>query len=189
MTAPGRALCAQRRRRRRSTSLAFMHSNLPMSPSLPVWADDAMGSPDAVPIELASVGARVQFVLQTTAFQLVQGGALGGLFGFLSGAFSKRSLGIALSEARTNARSWGGISATYAGLQAASYAIRKKEDRVNSIVGACGSGAVFSANGGPRAALQGCVSFAAISFLIEAMLMPKEEQMVEETDPAVILKK
>ncbi len=139
-------------------------------------------------MELMSAGARAQYVVTTTARQLVSGMLFGGFFGLIAGAWSKRSLGGALAEARSSGRSWGSISAIYSGLHAASYAIRKKDDRMNTIIGACGSGAYFS-NGGPRGALQGCVTFAAMSFLIEAMIAPKEQEVVEETDPAVILKK
>ncbi len=81
----------------------------------------------------------------------------------------------------------GSISAMYIGTHAALFAMRKKDNRMNTIIGACDSGAYFS-NGRLRAALQGCVTFAAVMvFLVVAMLAPKEQQMVEETDRVVIL--
>lgn len=147
------------------------------------------GVHETIPIELQGASARAMYVVEKAASNLATGAIFGGLFGLISGGFSKRSLQGALTEARTNGRSWASISATYAGLQAASLAIRRKDDRVNNVVGACGSGAAFAAHGGPAAALQGCVSFAAISYLIEAMTTPKEEAAQPPNDAAILNKK
>lgn len=79
------------------------------------------------------------------------------------------------------------ISAVYAGLQTASKVIRNREDRFNSVVGACGSGAAFSAKGGPRAAAQGCVSFAALSYIIDMLTGPKQPDNL--SDEAILNKR
>lgn len=92
-----------------------------------------------------------------------------------------------------NGRSWGGISAIYAGLQTASKVVRDKDDRFNSVVGACGSGAVFSMKNGPRGAAQGCVSFAALSYLIDVLASPKDARNSPDgagmSDEAVLRKR
>lgn len=85
--------------------------------------------------------------------------------------------------------SWGGISGIYAGLQTASRVIRNKDDRVNNVVGACGSGAVFSLKNGPRAAAQGCVSFAALSYMIDVFTTPKDVAKEGMSDEDVLRKK
>lgn len=198
-------VCARRRRPGNSLqgTLAFMHLDLPLAPASAAWATStttAGNIPETVPVpvELLGAGARAMHVVEVTSRNLVQGALFGGVFGLISGAWSTKTFGGAWKEARTNGRSWGAISAVYAGVQAASLAIRKKDDRFNSVVGACGSGATFSAPQGPRAALQGCVSFAAISYLIEVVTTPKEEEDEKingklaknsSDDPAVILKK
>ncbi len=50
-----------------------MHWSLSMAPSSYVWANYTIGHPEAIPIELMSAGARVLYVLTTTARQLVSG--------------------------------------------------------------------------------------------------------------------
>lgn len=121
----------------------------------------------------------MQVALATTS-NLFNGAIFGALFGFVSGAWSSRSLRGAGAEARSNARSWAVISAVYAGLQTAAKVVRGKEDRYNAIIGACGSGAVFSAKAGPRAAAQGCVSFAALSYLIDTFASPSAPPTSDE---------
>ncbi len=59
---------------------------------------------------------------------------------------------------------------------------------MNMIIEAYGFDA-YSSNGGSCAALKGCVTVAAMLFLIKAILAPNEQEVVEEADPAVILKK
>lgn len=203
-----RGVCARRRRPQNSV-IGFMHLDLPLAPASSAWATSTTtaGSvlevpesvPEPIPVELLGAGARAMHVVEVASRNLVQGALFGGVFGLISGGWSTKSFGGAWKEARANGRSWGAISAVYAGVQAASLAIRRKDDRINSVVGACGSGATFSAAQGPRAALQGCVSFAAISYLIEALTTPKEEdEQIDNKnsnsnknsdDPAVILKK
>ncbi|KAI0566989.1 Tim17-domain containing protein [Gracilaria domingensis] len=92
----------------------------------------------------------------------------------------------AFAEAGNNLRSWAAISAVYAGLQTASKVIRNKDDRYNSVIGACGSGATFYVRSGPRAAAQGCVTFAALSYLIDALVVPKEDP---NSDEAILRKR
>lgn len=105
----------------------------------------------------------------------------------MSGVWSTRSIRAALVEARTNGKSWAGISALYAGLQTAAKVIRRKDDRYNAMIGACGSGAAFTASKGPAAAAQGCVSFAALGYLIDALSTPKQED--DQSDEAILNKK
>lgn len=138
-----------------------------------------------------SAGERIMDVAVATTSSLLNGGIFGGLFGLVSGAWSTRSFAGAFGEARTNGVSWGGISGIYAGLQTASRVVRNKDDRVNNVVGACGSGAVFSLKNGPRAAAQGCVSFAALSYLIDVFTTPKDvgKEADALSDAAVLRKK
>lgn len=189
-----RALCARRRYPRNSAlSAGFLH----FSPPTPVFAGAAAtpleGAPGgaAVPLELLRPAERAAQVALMTGANLVNGALLGGVFGLLAGGWSKRTFAGAFAEMRTNARTWGFISGTYAGLQMSARAIRGVDDRFNAVIGACGSGAAFSSKNGPRAALQGCVSFAAFSFLIDVMTTPKEAEVGKE-DPMsaeVILRK
>lgn len=135
-------------------------------------------APPAVPGTKAlhdlSATERVVDVAVAATSNLLNGGIFGAFFGLISGGWTTRSLAGAFSEARVNGKSWGGISCIYAGLQTASRVVRNKDDRFNNVVGACGSGAVFSAKSGPRAAAQGCISFAALSYLIDVFTTPKD---------------
>lgn len=135
---------------------------------------------------------RVVDVAVAATSNLLNGGIFGAFFGLVSGGWTTRSLGGAFSEAKVNGKSWGGISCIYAGLQTASRVVRNKDDRMNNVVGACGSGAVFSAKNGPRAAAQGCVSFAALSYLIDVFTTPKDSPGPDGaglSDEAVLRKK
>jgi hypothetical protein len=135
-------------------------------------------APPAVPGAKAlhdlTAAERAVDVAVAAVSNLLNGGIFGAFFGLISGAWTHRSLAGALGEAKVNGKSWGGISGIYAGLQTASRVIRNKDDRFNNVVGACGSGAVFSAKQGPRAAAQGCVSFAALSYMIDVFTAPKD---------------
>jgi hypothetical protein len=117
------------------------------------------------------------------------------LNGAVSGAWTTRSAAGALAEAKSNGQSWGGISGIYAGLQTLARVVRNTDDRWNNVLGACGSGAVFSIKQGPRAAAQGCVSFAGLSYLIDVFASPKDAEDVDTTngkglsDEAVLRKK
>eukprot|EP00871_Galdieria_phlegrea_P004944 jgi/Galph1/5450/GphlegSOOS_G4075.1 len=113
-------------------------------------------------------------VASATGLSFANGAFMGGLFGLVQGGISSKSFGGAFKEAVISGRTWGGISAVYACLQSASKVIRGRDDKYNNVVGACGSGAFFSWNGGLRAALQGCISFALFSYLIDMFLSPKE---------------
>lgn len=177
------SLCAQRPHSRRSPTLAFasaaLAANTTLNPNLP---------PSPIPLQDLGPSERVVEVVLATTSNLLNGAIFGALFGFVSGVWSTRSLRGAFAEARNNGRSWGAISGVYAGLQTASKVVRNREDRFNSVVGACGSGAAFTAKSGPRAAAQGCVSFAALSYLID---MLTSGQMKEDptSDEAILRKK
>lgn len=127
-------------------------------------------------------------MLATTS-NLLNGAIFGALFGFVSGVWSTRSLRGALVEARNNGRSWGAISGVYAGLQTAAKVVRNREDRFNAVVGACGSGAAFTAKAGPRAAMQGCVSFAALSYVIDMLTSGQGKGEDPMSDEAILRKK
>lgn len=171
---------------RRSSRYAFIEVPYPHV------VQAAPGPQDAGPLleDLNGVDRAIHVIVVTTS-NLINGAVFGAIFGLISGAWSKRSFAGALTEAKANGRSWGAISGMYAGLQTASRVIRNRDDRWNSVVGACGSGAAFTAKGGPRAAFQGCVSFAALSYLIDAFTTPKEEDTSNEDpmSPEVILRK
>lgn len=151
------------------------------------------GAPAAVPnagpkplLELTPAERVIDVVVATTS-NLLNGCIFGGFFGFVSGVWSTRSVRAAFIEARTTGKSWAGISALYAGLQTAAKVIRRKDDRYNAMIGACGSGAAFTANKGPAAAAQGCVSFAALGYLIDTLSTPKTDD--DQSDEAILNKK
>lgn len=141
--------------------------------------------------ELTPFERLVDVALATTS-NLLNGAIFGALFGLVSGAWTHRSFAGAFSEAKMNGRSWGGISGIYAGLQTLARVVRNTDDRFNNVIGACGSGAVFTAKSGPRAAAQGCVSFAALSYLIDVFTAPKDGQETSDqralSDEAVLRK-
>lgn len=55
-----------------------------------------------------------------------------------------------------------------------------KDDKYNNVLGACGSGALFSASSGPQAAIRGCASFALFSYVIESFLVQPDSRSDEE---------
>lgn len=148
-------------------------------------------SPSAYPpfapasVSMMSPAERVVHVFVATTSNLINGAIIGAVFGFISGVWSTRSLKGAFGEARGMAKSWAGISAIYAGLQTTAKVIRGRDDRYNALIGACGSGAAFQAHGGPSAAAQGCVSFAALSYLIDSLTAPKQD---DQSDEAILNK-
>ena len=162
------------------------------APALGASGGEVSPTPTLAPLEdLNAIEKSVQ-VLVVSVSNLFNGAVFGAFFGAISGAWTRRSFHGALGEARVNALSWGGISAVYAGLQMASRVIRNKDDRINSVVGACGAGATFTAKSGPTAALQGCVSFAALSYLLDAIITPKEADLDTEkkdSDEAILRKR
>lgn len=60
---------------------------------------------------------KVFTVLVMTVSSLANGGIMGGLFGFVSGGWTTRTVAGAWTNAKTNALSLGGLSAAYTGLQ------------------------------------------------------------------------
>lgn len=138
------------------------------------------------PVSLMTPAERVVHVFVATTSNLINGFFIGSIFGFFSGAWGTRSFGGAFREAKTMGKSWAGISAIYAGLQTAAKVIRGKDDRYNALVGACGSGAAFQAHAGPASAAQGCVSFAALSYLIDSLTAPKQD---DQSDEAILNKR
>lgn len=164
---------------------------LAFSPS-PAYASSKGGNPPPMapglrPVQSLTTGERAAEVAVATTSSLINGAVIGAIFGLISGGWNTRSLGGAFAEARTNARSWALISAVYAGLQTAAKVVRNREDRFNSVIGACGSGATLTAKGGPSAALQGCASVAALSYLIETFTAPHKED--KNSDEAILRKR
>jgi hypothetical protein len=144
----------------------------------PLLAAAAPPAPAALPgakklQDLTAVERAVDVAVSATS-SLLNGAIFGAFFGLVSGAWSTRSGAGALAEARANGQSWGGISGIYAGLQTLARVVRNTDDRWNNVLGACGSGAAFSIKQGPRAAAQGCVSFAGLSYLIDVFTSPKD---------------
>lgn len=172
------------RPRTRHLPLAFvsapLSANATQDPSL---------SPKPIPLQSLGPTERTVEVVIATTSNLLNGAIFGALFGFISGAWSTRSFSGALREARNNGKSWALISGVYAGLQTFSKVVRNREDRYNAVIGACGSGAAFTAKGGPKAALQGCVSFAALSYLIDMLAGGGLQPQKELTDEQILRKK
>ncbi|KAJ8903949.1 hypothetical protein NDN08_000480 [Rhodosorus marinus] len=116
-----------------------------------------------------------------TATSFLNGAVIGGIFGFVSGAWSERTLQAAWANAKQNGGTWGSLGAAYSGLQTLARVAREKSDKYNSVIGACGSGALFSAPQGPQAAIRGCASFAMFSYLFETVVGHQpQERILEE---------
>ncbi|PXF42652.1 Mitochondrial import inner membrane translocase subunit TIM22-2 [Gracilariopsis chorda] len=162
----------------RRTRLAFI-STLATTP--------APNLPQSLSLNALTPSERLLEVLLATSSSMLNGAVFGAIFGFFSGLWTNRgAFRPALSEAGANLRSWGAISAVYAALQTASKVIRNRDDRFNSVIGACGSGATFYLRSGPRAAAQGCVTFAALSYVIDALVVPKDDP---DSDEAILRKR
>ncbi|KAA8492460.1 Mitochondrial import inner membrane translocase subunit TIM22-3 [Porphyridium purpureum] len=123
-----------------------------------------------------SIQVRILDTAQAGLTSFVNGGLFGAIFGFVSGLASKRNLKLALGEARSSGISWGGIGALYAGIQTAAKNIRGVDDTWNTVLGACGSGVYLSWGQGGRSMAQGCVSFAAFTYVVEKYLYPRNQQ-------------
>lgn len=136
---------------------------------------------------VSPVAARVKEVFTTATSSALSGSIFGLLFGLVSGTVGRKGVGPTFAAAQAQARSWGGVSAVYSGLQTAAKVARAKNDRWNNVIGACGSGAAFScaSGGGPRAALQGCVSFALFSYVIDG-LVPSTGGDATKTDAELL---
>lgn len=173
------SLCPLSSRLAFASAPAVTHASPPSSSSTAPTASP-YSYPPPIPLTALTPAERVIHVFVATTSNLINGFIFGGLFGFISGAWTKRSLRGAFAEARGNGKSWAAISAVYAGLQTASKVIRRKDDRYNAIVGACGSGAVFSAKNGSVAAAQGCVTFAALSYFLDSLTSTRQEDMSDE---------
>lgn len=133
------------------------------------------------------ISARVKEVFTTSTSSALSGSIFGLLFGLVSGTVGRKGVGPTLAAAQAQARSWGGVSAVYSGLQTAAKVARARNDRWNNVIGACGSGAAFScaSGGGPRAAVQGCVSFALFSYVIDG-LVPSTGGDATKTDAELL---
>lgn len=136
---------------------------------------------------VSPIAARVKEVFTTSTSAALSGSIFGLLFGLVSGTVGRKGVGPTIAAAQAQARSWGGVSAVYSGLQTAAKVARAKNDRWNNVIGACGSGAAFScaSGGGPRAALQGCASFALFSYVIDG-LVPSTGGDATKTDAELL---
>jgi len=140
-------------------------------------ADTAAAKPaaQAAPYIPVTLVGKVFYVVMQTTSAFVNGSILGALVGVVTGAWGKKTWVGARTEAMSAARSWGGISGVYTGLTVFTKAVRGVDDNYNAVIGACGSGAVFSLQSGPRAALQGCATFALFSYVVDMFAKPREE--------------
>lgn len=141
------------------------------------------------PLSSLSPSERAAEVIVATTSNLLNGALFGAFFGLVSGLWSTRSFRGALSEARSNGKSWGAISGVYAGLQTLARVVRNRDDRYNAVIGACGSGAAFTMKAGPRAAVQGCVSFAMLSYFIDVLAGSGKRSDKEMSDEEILRKK
>lgn len=178
------ALCS--RRRARGTAL-FVHADLGIPRA---WAGAAPAPIPELPMQpLTAVEGSFLVAVETTR-QALTGLALGSLAGLGSGLWNKRGFNTTLQDMRSSGLSFGFVSAVYAGVSTAARLIRGKEDRYNSTIASCASGGAFYAKGGPRAMVQGCVTFAAFSYFIDMFFTPKEQKMLDDTrTPEEILRK
>lgn len=137
---------------------------------------------------VSPIAARVKEVFTTSTSSALSGSIFGLLFGIVSGTVGRKGVGPTLAAAQAQARSWGGVSAVYSGLQTAAKVARAKNDRWNNVIGACGSGAAFScaSGGGPRAAVQGCVSFALFSYVIDGLVPSTGGDPATKTDAELL---
>jgi hypothetical protein len=158
----------------------LLHKSSLKTPVRIVHASQAVRIPTTVAVPL-SLKDKIMQVCSATALSFANGAFMGGIFGLVQGGLSSKSFGGAWKEAALSGRTWGGISAIYACLQSASKVVRGRDDKYNNVVGACGSGAFFSWNNGFRAALQGCISFALFSYLIDMFLSPRTTPLEKRT--------
>lgn len=189
---------APRRRQAGSTGLAFSFGRggrrkddaavlLAQPSAAPVVLEPVVDAETAA-LRAAPITARVKEVFTTSTSSALSGSIFGLLFGIVSGTVGRKGVGPTLAAAQAQARSWGGVSAVYSGLQTAAKVARAKNDRWNNVIGACGSGAAFScaSGGGPRAAVQGCVSFALFSYVIDGLVPSTGGDPATKTDAELL---
>ena len=136
--------------------------------------------PVAQEFDLLPLNDKVFIVGLESVMQGVASGVLGGLAGLVYGGVAKRSLEAARVEGRKFFFTWGLFGAVYNLGMGLARSVRGRQDKYNSVIAACMSGAVFGREQGPPGMLAGCVQFAGFTYLLETFLVQPQQRKLED---------
>ncbi|KAK4534334.1 hypothetical protein CDCA_CDCA01G0359 [Cyanidium caldarium] len=136
--------------------------------------------PVAQEFDLLPLNDKVFIVGLESVMQGVASGVLGGIAGLVYGGVAKRSLEAARVEGRKFFVTWGLFGAIYNLGMGLARSVRGQQDKYNSVIAACMSGAVFGREQGPSGMLAGCVQFAGFTYLLETFLVQPQQRKLED---------
>lgn len=138
------------------------------------------GSRVEVEFDMMPLNEKFLLVAIESATQGFTSGVLGGFAGLVYGGVTQRSLLAARTEGAKFFKTWGMFGAVYNLGMGVSRTVRGKQDKYNSVIAACASGAVFGREQGARGMLGGCAQFAGFTYLLETFLVSPQQQREQQ---------
>uniref|UniRef100_A0A0D6R580 Mitochondrial import inner membrane translocase subunit TIM22 n=1 Tax=Araucaria cunninghamii TaxID=56994 RepID=A0A0D6R580_ARACU len=171
--------------------MALVSPNPDVSDTKPTAGDD---SPEEIGGYNGPHLCLVKFAADAAA-----GAFMGSIFGLGSGLVQRKAFKEMLVEGGSSAKTFAILSGVHSLVDCYLKKLRGKDDAINAGVAGCITGLALNVPGSPQAILQGCVTFGAFSFILEAFnkhqeaiavplsVSPKQSQNIHPQSPFPVL--